>query len=113
MDVPSAGPRVRSRTSESAETRQGTKQDKLQLCFLCQNKQAAARKRDGGGGGTVWAGGTGESSQRWPGGCPRGQTAPRGTTSWRRGSGHGLQEWGMGRAVTGGGQRLCRWGTGS
>ena len=79
MDVPSAGPRVRLRTSESAETRQGTKQDKLQLCFLCQNKQAASRKRDWGGGGWHGVGwGDWREQSEMARGLPQGTDCPTG-----------------------------------
>ena len=114
MDAQPSGPRVRSRTSESAETRQGAQQDKA-ATVLCQNYQAAARKQDCRSGGRwrgVGGGGWREQSEM-PRGLPQGTGRPMGDALQEEGIRHGLQEWGMGRAVTGGGQRLCRWGTGS
>lgn len=51
---------------------------KLQLCFLCQNKQAAARKRDWGGGwhGVGW--GDWREQSEMARGLPQGTDCPTG-----------------------------------
>lgn len=109
MDAQPSGPWVRSRTSESAETAEGAQQDKA-ATVLCQNYQAAARKQDcrSGGSGAVWRGGWREQSEM-PRGCPRGQAA-HGDALQEEGIRHGLQEWGMGRAVTGVARGSAGWG---
>ena len=99
--MPSAGPQVGSKTSESAEARQGAKQDEA-TPVLSVSKQSGCREetRQWGWGDALWAGGAGESSQM-TGGLPQGDRLPPGDDLLEE----GVWAWppgvGMGRAVAG------------